>query len=73
MSGRGLVTMEALCRANPFDEREVETGHGLLLKALAIGRASPCYANLNHRATSRLYDYLYKSTDAPGHNWQRSR
>ena len=39
-----------------FAERDVETEHAAA-KALAIERASPSYASLNHRTTSRLYDF----------------
>jgi hypothetical protein len=47
--------MRCLSYPLQFDERDVETEHGFATKALAIERASPSYANLNHRATSRLY------------------
>ena len=39
-----------------FDERDVETEHGLILRHWQSKEPAPAIANLNHRATSRLYE-----------------
>jgi hypothetical protein len=53
--GTSVRELDALIGHVQFDERDVETEHGFATKALAIERASHSYADLNHRATSRLY------------------